>query len=66
MKLLLMSVLYIFSGYVFIKKKRKIEIEFHNITEKFRSWKTLSRQEFNKKLEDFYNGEKEFEDLVIS
>jgi DNA-directed RNA polymerase delta subunit len=61
-----MSVLYIFSGYVFIKKKRKIEIEFYNITEKFRSWKTLSRQEFNKKLEDFYNGEKEFEDLVIS
>lgn len=66
MKLLLMSVLYIFSGYVFFKKKRKIDIEFHNITEDFCSWKTLSRQEFNKKLEDFYNGEKEFEDLVIS
>ena len=66
LKLLLMSMLYIFSGYVFFKKKRKVDIEFHDITNEFRSWKTLPKQEFNQRLEKFYNGEKEFEDLVLS
>lgn len=64
-KLLFLSALYIFSGYVFVKKKRKITLEFYDITEKFRQWKTLSRQDFNKELEKIYNSDKEYEDLVL-
>jgi acyl-[acyl-carrier-protein]-phospholipid O-acyltransferase/long-chain-fatty-acid--[acyl-carrier-protein] ligase len=66
LKLLLMSAAYIYSGLVFFKKKREIRIEFYDITEDFRRWKSLSRQDFNKNLEKFYNGENEYEKLVLT
>jgi len=65
-KLLLMSGLYIFSGIIFFVRKRKISLEFVDITNDFKQWSVLPKNDFNKKLEDFYNQGKESEDLVLS
>ena len=42
--------------------KRKVNIRFTDITADFREWSKLPRQEFNAKMEDFYNRE---EDVLV-
>ncbi len=39
--------------------KRKVDIRFTDITADFREWSSLPRQEFNAKMEDFYNREED-------
>ena len=65
-KLLLLSILYTYSGLIFFKKKRKIDIEYVDITKEVKEWSSLTKLEFNKNLEDFYNEGKECEDLVLT
>ena len=40
-------------------KKRTVNIRFTDITADFRSWSSLPRQQFNAKMEDFYNREED-------
>lgn len=65
-KLLGISLLSIVTGYVFFKKKRDIEIEYVDITEKIKEWSKLPKMEFNKKLEDFYMDGRECETAIAS
>jgi hypothetical protein len=58
--------LYTYSGLIFFKKKRKIDIEYVDITKEVKEWSSLTKLEFNKNLEDFYNEGKECEDLVLT
>lgn len=53
--MLLKSILWIISLKTFFTPKRKIDIEFVDITNQINQWKSLSKMEFNKKLEEFYN-----------
>ena len=53
-KLLLKASLLIFSGAIFFMPRRKISIEYVDITESARLWATASRADFNKSLEAFY------------
>jgi len=39
--------------------KRKVNIRFTDITSDFRSWSSLPRQQFNAKMEEFYNREED-------
>ncbi|MCQ2252601.1 MAG: MFS transporter [Bacteroidales bacterium] len=55
MPLLLKSLWFIVSLRFLFVKKRDINISIQDLTQEFHSWKDLPRQEFNKKLEEFYN-----------
>lgn len=55
---LLISLIKLFTGYCLWHKKREVTMEFVPMTEQVVQWaQTLTRQEFNKKLEDWYNRE---------
>ncbi len=53
--LLLKSALLIFTCAIFFVRRRKISVEFVDITDEVKEWRALSRVEFNKKLESFYS-----------
>ena len=40
-------------------KKRAVKIRFTDITDSFREWSSLPRQQFNAKMEEFYNREED-------
>lgn len=53
--LLLKSFLLVFSGVILFMKKRRVEIEYVDITSEVKEWCKLPKMEFNRKLEDWYN-----------
>ena len=53
---LLKGMLLTFANLIFLQPKRKVEIEFQDISDQARKVAQGSRQEFNRYLEDFYNG----------
>lgn len=53
--LLLKSALLFASTAIFFMKKRKVQIEYVDITNAIYAWKGLPKVDFNKKLENFYN-----------
>ncbi|MCQ2228728.1 MAG: MFS transporter [Bacteroidales bacterium] len=54
LRLLLKSLGLIMTGAIFFMKKRVVEIEFVDITAQTKSWSQLSKLEFNRSLEAFY------------
>ena len=56
-KLLLKSFVLIFSGAILLQKKRKVDIQYVDITEHVKQWSQLSKMDFNKKLETWYNND---------
>ena len=45
-------------------EKRRVDIQFSDITNDFKQWSSLNRQNFNAKLEEFYNRKED--NLIIS
>ena len=54
-KLLLKSFVLIFSGVILFKKKRKVSIQYVDITEQVKQWSQLQKMDFNRYLEEWYN-----------
>jgi 1-acyl-sn-glycerol-3-phosphate acyltransferase len=55
----LKGIFYIFLNLIFFIPKRKVEIEFFDITEQAKESATKGRKEFNQFLEEFYNSQGE-------
>ncbi|MCQ2203762.1 MAG: MFS transporter [Bacteroidales bacterium] len=53
--LLAKSALLIFSTSIFWMKKRKVTLEYVDITDKVKTWRQGTKLEFNAQLENFYN-----------
>lgn len=56
-KLLLLSLLRILTCWVLVTKKRRVDFEVVDITEQVKQWRTLTKQEFNRELEKWYNAD---------
>ncbi len=57
--MLIKSVKFIFLLRFLFVKKRSVNIRFTDITDDFRAWSSLPRQQFNAKMEEFYNREED-------
>ena len=64
MPLLLKSMKFVLFLRFLTVKKRRVDIRFTDITDDIKQWSSLTRQDFNTKLEDFYN--RETDSLIIS
>ncbi len=64
-KLLLQSFSLIFTGLIFTQKKRRVRIEYIDITDQVREWQSLSKLDFNKQMELLYNRGERGERAVI-
>lgn len=53
--ILLRSMWYILANGIFFLPKRKVNIEFVDITDELRAWYQEGIDIFNQKLQDFYN-----------
>jgi len=61
-KLLGKSLVFILLMKFLFVRKRKVSVEFTDITSQVREWSSLSRQQFNARLEEFYNRK---EDVLV-
>jgi len=55
LRLLIKSLGLIMCGAIFFMKKRKVTLEFVDITSQVKTWSQLPKMEFNRELEAFYN-----------
>ncbi|MCQ2973524.1 MAG: MFS transporter [Bacteroidales bacterium] len=53
--LLLKSMILIYSGAIFFKKKRNVDFYFYDVTDLVKQWSLENKMDFNKKFEEFFS-----------